>query len=40
LYSGRLVGNDKGGLYENLVAGELERKGLYLYYFKNEEGSR
>ena len=40
LYSGRLVGNAKGGLYENLVAGELERKGLPLYYFKNEGGSR
>ena len=40
LYSGRLVGNAKGGLYENLVAGELERKGLHLYYFKNEDGSR
>ena len=40
LYSGRLVGNAKGGLYENLVAGELERKGLPLYYFKNKDGSR
>ena len=40
LYSGKLVGNAKGGLYENLVAGMLERKGLQLYYFKNEDGSR
>ena len=40
LYSGRLVGNAKGGLYENLIAGMLERKGIPLYYFKNEEGSR
>ena len=40
LYSGRLMGNAKGGLYENLIAGMLERKGIPLYYFKNEEGSR
>lgn len=40
LYSGKLVGNAKGGLYENLVAGMLERKGLQLYYFKNKDGSR
>ena len=40
LYSGRLVGNVKGGLYENLIAGMLERKGLPLYYLKNEDGSR
>ena len=40
LYSGRLVGNVKGGLYENLIAGMLERNGLPLYYFKNEDGSR
>jgi len=40
LYSGRLVWNAKGGLYENLVAGEFERKGLPLYYSKNEDGSR
>ena len=30
----------KGGLYENLIAGMLERKGLPLYYLKNEDGSR
>ncbi len=40
LYSGQLVGNAKGGLYENLLAGMLERKGLPLYYFKNENGTR
>ena len=40
LYSGKLAGNAKGGLYENFVAGVLERKGLPLYYFKNEDGSR
>lgn len=40
LYSGRLKGNAKGGLYENLIAGVLERKGLALFYFKNEDGSR
>ena len=40
LYSGRLVGNAKGGLYENLIAGMLERKGLTLHYFKSEDGAR
>ena len=40
LYSGRLKGNAKGGLYENLIAGVLERKGLALFYFKNEDGTR
>jgi len=40
LYSGKLVGNAKGGLYENLVAGMIERVGLPLFYFKTEDGSR
>ena len=40
LYSGRLFGNAKGGLYENLLAGVLVRKGVPLYYFKNEDGTR
>ena len=40
LYAGRLVGNEKGGLYENLLAGMLERKGLPLFYFKTEDGTR
>lgn len=40
LYSGKLVGNAKGGLYENLIAGMIERVGLPLLYFKTEDGSR
>ena len=40
LYSGRLKGNAKGGLYENLIACILDRKGIPLYYFKNEDGAR
>ena len=40
LYSGRLTGNAKCGLYENLVASVLERKGLPLHYFKSKDGSR
>lgn len=40
LYSGKLVGNAKGGLYENLVAGMIERVGLPLFYFKTEDGAR
>ncbi len=40
LYSGRLKGNAKGGLYENLIAGVLDRKGIPLYYFKSEDGVR
>ena len=40
LYSGRLVGNAKGGLYENLLAGVLERKGIPLFYYKTEDGRR
>ena len=40
LYSGRLVGNAKGGLYENLIAGMLERKGIPLFYYKTEDGKR
>ena len=40
LYSGRLVGNAKGGLYENLLAGMLERKGVPLFYYKTEDGKR
>lgn len=33
-------GNAKGGLYENLIAGMLERKNIPLYYFKTEKGTR
>lgn len=40
LYSGRLVGNAKGGIYENLLAAVLVRKGLPLYYYKNLDGTR
>ncbi len=40
LYSGRLKGNAKGGLYENLIADVLDRKGIPLYYFKSEDGAR
>ena len=40
LYSGRLKGNAKGGLYENLIASVLVRRGIPLYYFKGEDGAR
>ena len=40
LYSGRLAGPAKGGLYENFVAGALQRKGYPLYYYKTLDGSR
>jgi hypothetical protein len=40
LFSGKLTGNAKGGLYENLIAGILERKGYPLRYYKTTDGSR
>ena len=40
LFSGRLVGNAKGGIYENLIAGILERKGYPLRYYKTLDGAR
>ncbi len=40
LFSGKLTGNAKGGLYENLIAGILERKGYALRYYKTLDGSR
>ena len=40
LFSGRLVGNAKGGLYENLIAGMLERNGYPLRYYKTVDGTR
>ena len=40
LYGGKLVGNAKGGLFENLMAAVLVRKGLPLYYYKTEDGAR
>lgn len=38
LLDGTLSGSIKGGIYENLLAGILERNGLPLYYFKTESG--
>ena len=32
-----LAGNIKGGVYENLVAGMLERRGIPLRYYKNDD---
>ena len=40
LFSGKLTGNAKGGLYENLIAGILERKGYPLRYYKTLDGTR
>lgn len=40
LYAGKLIGAAKGGLFENLIAGILERKGFPLYYYKTLDGSR
>lgn len=40
LFAGRLSGNAKGGLYENLIAGMLQRNGYPLYYYKTLDGSR
>lgn len=38
LLDGTLSGSVKGGIYENLIAGMLERNGLPLYYHKTESG--
>lgn len=38
LLDGTLSGAVKGGIYENLIAGMLERNGIPLYYHKNEHG--
>ena len=38
LLDGTLAGSMKGGIYENLLAGMLERNGLPLYYHKTESG--
>ena len=35
ILDGSLVGNVKGGLYENLVAGILERNGFPIRYYRN-----
>ena len=40
LYGGKLVGNAKGGIYENLMAAMLVRKGLPLHYYKTLDGTR
>ena len=38
ILDGTLAGSMKGGLYENFLAGVLERAGFPLYYFKTEQG--
>ena len=40
LYAGRLTGNAKGGIFENLIACLLARKGIPLVYYKTERGDR
>lgn len=40
LYEGRLTGNAKGGIFENLIACLLARKGIPLVYYKTERGDR
>jgi len=40
LFARKLSGNAKGGLYENLLACILERKGYPLRYYKTLDGSR
>lgn len=40
LYSGKLTGNAKGGLFENWIATTLAQKGLPLLYYKTENGTR
>ena len=40
LYSGKLVGNAKGGLFENWIAVTLAQKGVPLVYYKTESGTR
>lgn len=36
----KLKGAIKGGIYENLIADILIKKGLPLYYYKNEYNSQ
>ena len=38
ILDGSLAGSMKGGVYENFVAGVLERSGFPLYYYKTEQG--
>mgnify|MGYP003331623728 CR=1 FL=1 len=40
LYSGKLVGNAKGGLFENWIAVTLAQKGVPLVYYKTKSGTR
>lgn len=40
IFSGKFSGNAKGGMYENLIAGILQRNGFPLYYYKTLDGSR
>lgn len=40
LFVGRLAGSAKGGIYENLIAGMLQRRGYELRYYKTLDGSR
>lgn len=40
LYSGKLVGNAKGGLFENWIAVTLAQKRIPLVYYKTESGTR
>lgn len=39
ILSGKLKGAMKGGIYENLIAGMLDRNRLPLYYFKRDKDS-
>lgn len=40
LYSDKLVGNAKGGLFESWIAVTLVQKGIPLVYYKTESGTR
>lgn len=40
IFSGKLTGSAKGGIYENLIAGMLQRNGYPLFYFKTLDGTR
>ena len=40
LFGKKLVGSAKGGIYENLIATVLERKGYPLRYYKTVDGTR
>lgn len=40
ILTGALKGAAKGGIYENLIADILIKKGLPLYYYKNDSNSQ